>query len=359
MSQSLSLEFLAVNDIKGQLTNLADYDVIILDNNMKGLEGFQFINLIEPKLTTEKIILISSNNKNIIKLNKFVHAVIDKPINKDRILNIIARSLFDGNIVLDKIPESISFNTKIYNKVHTLIVEDNSVNRDILKSVLNNYGIIVHEATNGLNGLNKFKQNPNKYNLILTDLHMPIMNGIEMSRKIRQESNIPIIILTADVYSNMPQLSMDAGVNRFLTKPIDIPELYNVIINLAKNTIKNILIATNNNSDIEIIKAYTEEYNIKCHKSHDGNDVIKRIIEKRESFDMLIIEYILPNKNGLDVAKMLRKNDIDIPIIGIMEVMSEKLLKKCIDVGLDGYLIKPIYKDNLIKILDQYIDIKK
>ncbi len=105
---------------------------------------------------------------------------------------------------------------------HVLVVEDNSVNRRVLGDMLRGMDHIVHEAINGVDCLEK--ANGRKFNVIFMDISMPIMDGIEATRRLRNDgglnSDTTIIGLTAHGREEYRLLAEDAGMNRFQTKPI-------------------------------------------------------------------------------------------------------------------------------------------
>ncbi len=115
-----------------------------------------------------------------------------------------------------------------------LIAEDNLVNTQIVSRLLENKGMVVDCADNGKTAVDKIKDmKENTYDLILMDIRMPVMDGIEATEAIRKMGiNIPILALTADVFSGNEKNSKLAGVNSYLTKPIEPNKLYSEIANL-------------------------------------------------------------------------------------------------------------------------------
>lgn len=105
------------------------------------------------------------------------------------------------------------------NKV--LIVDDSPGNRMLLKYNLEEY-FDVDFANNGLTALDKFARN--SYDLILMDINMPHLDGIETTKTIRKldhkQNNIPILAITSNILKGQKQRSLDAGMNDFISKPI-------------------------------------------------------------------------------------------------------------------------------------------
>jgi len=129
-------------------------------------------------------------------------------------------------------------NIKSIKNLKILLVEDNKINQEIVVTLLEDSDIVIDIANNGKEATDIF--NKNRYDLILMDIHMPIMDGYEATRIIREkDKNIPIIGLSANVMKSDIEKSKDAGMDDYLNKPIDVNNLY-----------KTILKYTNNKSDI-------------------------------------------------------------------------------------------------------------
>jgi CheY-like chemotaxis protein len=112
-----------------------------------------------------------------------------------------------------------------------LLVEDNSVNQMIAKLILKRLGYQVSIANNGLEAVQAVQNHP--YDLILMDVQMPSMDGLTATRMIRQKfkSNVRIIAMTANAMPEDRQACLDAGMDDYLSKPIDIQDLARLITN--------------------------------------------------------------------------------------------------------------------------------
>ena len=116
--------------------------------------------------------------------------------------------------------------------MNILLVEDHFLNQIATKKVLKSWSelLVVDIAENGEQGVAKFIEG--EYDLILMDIQMPIMNGIEAATRIRERSKIPIIALTANASKQEQDKCINAGMNDYLTKPFKPKELYGKILNL-------------------------------------------------------------------------------------------------------------------------------
>jgi len=113
-----------------------------------------------------------------------------------------------------------------------LLVEDHFLNQIATKKVLTTWSekITVDIAENGLIAVQKYREHG--YDLILMDLQMPVMGGLEASRKLREQSDVPIIALTANASKQEMDKCKKAGINDYLSKPFQPQELYSKILHL-------------------------------------------------------------------------------------------------------------------------------
>ena len=164
--------------------NTNEFDLILIDWNMPEMNGIETCKIIENELeiSADKIILISAYTLETIlealeeaKINKYIH----KPINPS-ILNDMLCELFLGKVNTNKIKHNIEKNNLVH-EIKTLagskilLVEDNEINKEIIIDLLSDSGIIIDVASNGLEAIEKFKEN--SYELIFMDIQMPILDG--------------------------------------------------------------------------------------------------------------------------------------------------------------------------------------
>lgn len=111
---------------------------------------------------------------------------------------------------------------------HVLIVEDNATNQMLIAAYLDKFGLTHETVDNGLKGLEAVQTG--RFDLVLMDVMMPVMDGLEATRKIRKlatsQAKIPILALTAHAMEGDRETYLDAGMNDYLTKPINAHEMF-------------------------------------------------------------------------------------------------------------------------------------
>nr|WP_321454137.1 response regulator [uncultured Carboxylicivirga sp.] len=118
---------------------------------------------------------------------------------------------------------------KLQNPLSVLLVEDNVLNQKLIFLNLSKYGFIIDIANNGQEALNKLDSN--EYDLILMDLMMPIMDGLETTVAIRDKEkttkeHMPIIGLTANTYDADREKCLAHGMDEYMAKPFDLKEFF-------------------------------------------------------------------------------------------------------------------------------------
>ena len=223
------------------------YDLIFIDWNMPEPNGIETARIIHDELgiDSQKIILSSAHYKNILnkdiekthKISRFLH----KPINPSLLNNLLCE-IFLGSIS-DESREKINSQKGLSNKIKTLkgsrilLAEDNEVNQEIIIMLLEGSGIEIDIASNGFETIKK--ADDNDYELILMDIQMPIMDGYEATKTIREtDKDIPIVALTANAMKEDIEKTKAAGMNKHLNKPIEVDKLFETLLEFIPPKVK-------------------------------------------------------------------------------------------------------------------------
>ena len=140
----------------------------------------------------------------------------------------------DENAIETKKEEQSSGEQKLEGK-QILLVEDNEINMEIAEFYLKELGIVVDKAWNGKEAIDKFEESaPGTYDLILMDIMMPVMDGLEATRRIRtcthpRGATVPIIAISANAFADDIQKAKNAGMNEHLAKPFEMEKVLRTI----------------------------------------------------------------------------------------------------------------------------------
>jgi len=180
-------------------------------------------------LPTKVVLISSGDRKNELKqIKSKIDKILYEPINFSRTTQSLK--------ILKEKQKEITHNTKKpikFNHINALVAEDNFINQKLMKQVLNNFGITVTVVNNGKEAL-KARQT-DKYDIIFMDIQMPIMGGIEATKKIsdfeikENKKHIPIIALTANALQGDREKYIEAGMDGYISKPMKIEELKKVL----------------------------------------------------------------------------------------------------------------------------------
>ena len=124
---------------------------------------------------------------------------------------------------------------------HILLAEDNDLNWEIAEELLSDLGLELQRAENGQECVELFQKSPlGFYDAILMDIRMPVMTGYQASEAIRalerSDSNLPIIAMTADAFSEDIKKCLDSGMNAHVAKPIDVDEVAHLLKKYMKHS---------------------------------------------------------------------------------------------------------------------------
>lgn len=205
------------------------YDVILVDWRMPEMNGIETARKIREYTNTAiPVILISAYDWSEIEDEARavgINGFISKPLFKSTLFFGI-KQYTDNNFVEETENSSVEFGGG-----RILLAEDNELNSEIATDILTEAGFEVDWAENGRICVEKFKYSEvGYYCAVLMDIRMPVMDGYEATRKIRElersDSDIPIMAMTADAFAEDVAKAAEAGMNGHIAKPIDVNELF-------------------------------------------------------------------------------------------------------------------------------------
>ncbi|MDR0411419.1 MAG: response regulator [Treponema sp.] len=212
------------------------YDVYFVDWKMPGLDGMEVSRIIKER---------GGDNTVVIMISAVEWSFIEKEAKQSGVDKFLSKPLFPSAIFdcvnecmskeavmeLDYLSEN---DTNRFKDRCILLAEDVEINREIVTTLLEPTGLLIECAENGLEAVEMFTANPQKYGMIFMDVQMPGMDGYEATRRIREfnapeAKKIPIVAMTANVFREDVEKCMAAGMNDHVGKPLDIGEVLGVL----------------------------------------------------------------------------------------------------------------------------------
>ena len=220
-----------------QSADATPVQLLITDMNMPGMDGLELIRELRGVSATRAVpvILLTSGHRpeqesELLELG--VAAILLKPTKQSELLQTIAQTLIaQGEEITDDQESEVSESSHALGPLKILLAEDGEANRKLALGVLSKWG---HETTVAVNGLEAVEASGSRdFDLILMDVRMPEMDGLEATRRIRlreerdedSRKHVPIIAMTAHAMRGDREMCLESGMDGYLTKPIHFPDL--------------------------------------------------------------------------------------------------------------------------------------
>ena len=250
--------------------------------------------------------------------------------------------------------------------IDVLIVDDDEILLQTAADILASLGASVETAQSGLEALGMVKHrhlSGQDYGVVIVDWKMSETDGIETIRRIRTEvdGNIPILLISAYDWSDIEDRAKAAGANGFVSKPLFRSTLYDKINALiGKESVSqepeddysdlqglHILVAEDNDINWEIISAMLSMFGITTERAENGRVCVDRMRTAAEgSYALIFMDIQMPEMNGLDAAKAIRKLEdpwaASIPIVAMTADAFSENVTECLEAGMNGHIAKPV-----------------
>jgi len=213
------------------------FDLLIVDYETPAEGGFKFVEAIRenPRIIKKpRVLMLLPMMREDLFDGLDAHGVdigVGKPIIPSILLNAIL-DIFDMKaIAATHASDREQGDAVTFGENHSVLVaEDNKTNQLIARTILEQAGFTVLIAGNGKEAVDLFCQNISSIDLILMDLHMPVMNGYEAVAEIRRLSeDIPIVVMTADVVMGVREKCAEYGIRHYISKPFDPEHLLHTV----------------------------------------------------------------------------------------------------------------------------------
>jgi signal transduction histidine kinase/DNA-binding response OmpR family regulator len=271
-----------------------------------------------------------------------------------------------------------------------LVVDDNRTNRRILEGMLRHWemkAVAVESGALALAQLTEAHEAGEPFGLILTDMHMPEMDGFKLVEEIRRRpasSTATIMMLTSAGHQGDAERCKELGVSAYLLKPIRQSELREGIARvIGANTVESaiplltryslkepqeavstlrVLVAEDNAVNQRLVLRLLEKRGHRVVLAGNGLEALSAL--EKESFDLVLMDVQMPEMDGLEATALVREREESsggrrVPIVALTAHAMKGDREKCVAAGMDGYLTKPIQTEELDEILRSYAALPK
>jgi two-component system sensor histidine kinase/response regulator len=325
------------------------FSLALIDWKMPGLDGIQTLEKIrsDEKISeVPPVIMVSGYTDEVDNLFAQEHGVsgfLKKPMSRSDLFDVIMEVMGQKSDKPDKMIRP-SIDSEIFEKLkggRVLLVEDNVINQQVASEILKSAGMLVKIAGNGKKALKALEED--SFDIVLMDVQMPEMDGIEATRIIRKDDknrNLPIIAMTAHAMSGDRERFLEAGMNDHTPKPID-PESF--FATLAKWINRQNTDGVISSDIVSIKESGTLPGKL---EGIDVDNALKRIMGNKGLLREIILEFCTSFQDASEKVKSL----VDAGKIGEAEALVHNIKGAAGNIGASRlYRIAAEYDDSLKK----------
>ena len=265
--------------------------------------------------------------------------------------------------------------------VQMLLVDDCAETREYFLSFMEAHKLPCDVVSDGAEALCKINTNgENFYNIYFIDWQMPEMDGIELTRKIKEITgeNSIVIMISANDWDNVREEAVSAGVKHFIPKPLFPSAIINTInecfgVESAREEVyvrsryennrnyrdHKILVVDDVEINREIIAAILEESEIQIDFAENGKTAVETFEKYSNEYSLILMDVQMPEMDGFEATRKIRATELsraqDIPIIAMTAHVFQEDVIKCLEAGMNDHIGKPIDSDVLFDKLRLYL----
>ena len=262
-----------------------------------------------------------------------------------------------------------------------LIVDDTSANRLLLHDYLGLWGAQVGMADNGMRAFEEVEhaqQQDHPYTLVLMDIHMPEMDGVQATRLIRERHpapTLPIVVLTSgELPGDREQLDA-VGVQGYLTKPVRRADLFDALLAALGRSVTalepisirgglpplppaRLLLVEDIAANRKVIEKFLQDSPISIVEAVNGREAVAKATTER--FDLILMDVEMPEMDGLEATRQIRAWEAQtgkprMPIVTLTAHAFNEHRQQCQEAGASDFLAKPVRKLDLLRLLGQWL----
>ncbi len=262
-----------------------------------------------------------------------------------------------------------------------LVVDDNITNLHLMEETLGYFQIYSETTTSGQEALLKIESARiagQPFDLIITDHHMPGMDGINLVKAIKESNagaNQPVILMLSSLEKNLYQHEADkTGINKFISKPVKLHELNSTLLSLFEKNMQNdslhpsfepiekitqsasIMVVDDDPINMMLISEVLKRMGFDIIQMHNGREVIEAL----PHYDPVLIfmDVNMPEMDGYTTTRIIRKMQTAqsrIPIIALTADAMKGDKERCLHAGMNNYISKPFKLEEIESVLKEYV----
>ena len=268
--------------------------------------------------------------------------------------------------------------------LRALIVDDNATNREILEHQLHAWGMSCASVPGGPEALEALRDEADvveRFDVVLLDVHMPGMDGLEVARHIRADAAhaaLRLVALSSAELAADPAERERAGIDAHLVKPVRQAELLGCLLRVTGNAPAagrrvpavppgdaprfdaRILVVEDDPTNQQVAVATLEILGCRVDVAADGRAALEAV--GRNAYDLVLMDCQMPVMDGFQTTAEIRRREARdpgarrLPIVALTARVVEQDRECCVDAGMDDYLSKPFRRDALVALLQRWLE---
>ena len=294
-------------------------------------------------------------------------------------------STFSFTLKLPAIEREESGHTESFAALEVLIVDDNEATRELLETIMGQWGVSCDTAEDGSAALNLLERGVDfgvHYDLVFADIDAPEITGLELAERIAQDSRLdsPVVLMGSITNSIEAERYQHIGVLRTLVKPLRQSQIYaclqlvsgeivdwpedsaaeggNHLSSLELRAIKRtrVLVAEDNPTNRRVTFAMLDRLGIRAEMANNGVEAVQAW--RRGGYDLILMDCQMPEMDGYQACREIRKAEEEgehIPVVAMTAHAMSRDRNRALDAGMDDYLMKPVRIGDLSQMLERWL----
>jgi CheY-like chemotaxis protein len=261
-----------------------------------------------------------------------------------------------------------------WNNMRVLVVDDSPETLEQMSEIMSALGVACDTAADGEEALRLIDGNGD-YDIYLVDWKMPGMDGIELSRAIKRRGEASVVIMISGVeWSQIENEARDAGVKKFLSKPLFMSPIVDCINDClggapspkekSANDIPclegfRILLAEDIDINREIVASFLEPTSLSIECAENGAEAVRKFSEAPERYDLIFMDIQMPEMDGYEASRRIRAMNFErakhIPIVAMTANVFREDIERCLAAGMNDHVGKPLNLPDVLAKLRKYL----